>query len=79
MGQVVRHFNGILAPIGCVSVSQYERCSQEPVCRFRRMLLDIRNYTARRMDVATLAVVHGGRPVLREEVFDEALLEGAGI
>src|SRR5512139_874362 len=29
MGQVVRHFDSLLAPINCVSVSQYERCSQE--------------------------------------------------
>ena len=35
MGQVVRYFDGLLAPINCVSVSQYEPCSQEPVCRFR--------------------------------------------
>lgn len=44
MGEVVRHFDGILAPIGCVSVTGYERCSQEPVCKFRRIFLDARNY-----------------------------------
>ena len=37
MGEVVRHFEGILAPIACVSVRGYQRCSQEPVCRFRRV------------------------------------------
>ena len=50
MGEVVRHFDGILAPIACVSTTHYEPCSQESVCRFRRVLLDIRNYTARRME-----------------------------
>ena len=39
MGEVVRHFDGILAPIDCVSVTGYKRCSQEPVCRFRRVFL----------------------------------------
>lgn len=79
MGQVVRHFDGVLAPIGCVSVTHYERCSQEPVCRFRRVLLEIRNMTAELMDRATLAAVHRGTPVLREEVFNEALVGGSGI
>ena len=69
MGQVVRHFDGILAPIGCVSSSDYEPCSQEPFCRFRRVLLDIRNFTTQLMDKATLAGVLRGDPVRREEVF----------
>jgi Rrf2 family protein len=28
-GEVIRYFDGVLAPIGCVSVYQYERCTQE--------------------------------------------------
>src|ERR1019366_5706056 len=39
MGQVVRHFDGLMAPIGCVSVSRNERCTQAHRCRFRRVLL----------------------------------------
>jgi Rrf2 family protein len=46
MGQIVRHFDGVLAPIGCVSVSDYQPCSQSPTCRFRRVLLEVRNLTA---------------------------------
>jgi Rrf2 family protein len=68
MGEVVRHFDGILAPIGCVSVTGYERCSQEPVCKFRRIFLDARNYVAGAMDRATLAEVARGLPVTRREV-----------
>jgi len=79
MGQVVRHFDGLLAPIGCVSVTRYEPCSQESRCRFRRVLLEIRNTTARLMDRATLAAVHQGEPVERREVFDVELMGGAGI
>lgn len=79
MGQVVRHFDNLLSPINCISVSQYERCSQEPVCRFRRVFLQIRNDTTRLMDNATLASVFSGQPVQASEVFDEALIGGAGI
>src|SRR5262249_41751839 len=65
-GQVVRHFDGLLAPIGCVSVSRHEPCSQSPTCRFRRVLLDIRNLTARYMDNATLARVYANQPVTNQ-------------
>src|SRR5579871_2801078 len=44
MGEVIRHFDGILAPIDCVSVNGYQRCTQESVCRFRRVFFDVRNY-----------------------------------
>jgi Rrf2 family protein len=79
MGEIVRHFDGILAPIGCVSASHYEPCSQEPHCRFRRVLLDIRNYTAQKMDKATLSEVYGYHPVTSEEVFSMAFIGGEGI
>ena len=79
MGEVVRHFDEILAPISCVSVSDYQCCSQEPVCRFRRTLLEIRDLTARMMDKSTLATIHSGEPVMRREVFSEQMIDGAGI
>jgi len=79
MGQIVRHFDGVLAPIGCVSVTHYERCSQESLCRFRRVLLGVRNLTARLMDRCTLAAVCAGQPVTDQEVFSEQMLDGAGI
>jgi Rrf2 family protein len=79
MGQIVRHFDGVLAPISCVSVTQYARCTQEPVCRFRRVLLEIRNATAAAMDSATLAAVHKGKPVTAQEVFAEEFTFAAGI
>jgi len=68
MGQVVRYFDGILAPIDCVSVTGYKRCSQEPVCRFRRVFYDARNYVAQLMDRATLAEVSRGAPVSKHEI-----------
>ena len=68
MGEVVRHFDGILAPIDCVSVAGYKRCSQEPLCRFRRVFLDIRNYVAGVMDRSTLADVAKVLPVSNQEI-----------
>jgi Rrf2 family protein len=68
MGEIVRHFDGVLAPIDCVSVKGYKRCSQEPVCRFRRVFLDTRNYIAGVMDRATLAEVARGTPVSKQEL-----------
>jgi len=68
MGQIVRHFDGILAPIDCVSVAGYQRCSQEPVCRFRRVFYEARNYVANLMDQATLADVAKGSPLTKKEL-----------
>jgi Rrf2 family protein len=79
MGQVVRHFDGLLAPIACVSKQAYQPCSQESCCRFRRVLLEIRNYTAKRMELATLAQLIATEPVSSQEVYDLALLDGGGI
>jgi len=79
MGEVVRHFDGIIAPIGCVSTSGYERCTQEPVCRFRRVFLDARNYVTRLMDNATLEAVAKGAPVAAQEVFAPGFIGGEGI
>jgi Rrf2 family protein len=78
MGEVVRHFDGILAPIDCVSVTGYKRCSQEPVCRFRRVFFDARNYVAGIMDRATLAEVAKGTPLTKHEVW-AGFIEGEGI
>ncbi|MCU0771500.1 MAG: Rrf2 family transcriptional regulator [Verrucomicrobia bacterium] len=79
MGEVVRHFDGILAPIECVSVAGYKRCSQEPVCRFRRVFLEARNAVAHLMDRATLADVARGNPVSKPEVLDAGFMGGEGI
>jgi Rrf2 family protein len=67
MGQVVRYFDGILAPIDCVSVTGYKRCSQEPVCRFRRVFFDARNFVAGLMDRSTLADIAKGSPLSHHE------------
>ena len=68
MGEVVRYFDGILAPIDCVSVTGYQRCSQESVCRFRRVFFDARNYVANLMDQSTLAEVAKSLPLTKREL-----------
>lgn len=78
MGEVVRHFDGILAPIDCVSVAGYQRCSQESVCRFRRVFYDARNYVANLMDRSTLADVAKAAPVTKQEVY-AGFIGGEGI
>jgi Rrf2 family protein len=78
MGEVVRLFDGIIAPIDCVSVTGYKRCSQEPVCRFRRVFLDARNYVAGLMEHATLAEVARGAPVSKREI-SAGFIGGEGI
>lgn len=79
MGRVVRIFDEMLAPIDCVSVTHYQPCTQEIHCRFRRVLLDIRNYTVRRMEAANMAVIASGPPVLPQEVFAPEFVGGDGI
>lgn len=79
MGQVVRHFDGLIAPLNCVSMSNYEPCVLEATCRFRRVFLQIRNETTRYMDSATLASVYAQPYVSSQEVFDDVLMSGAGI
>jgi Rrf2 family protein len=78
LGEVVRHFDGILAPIDCVSVTGYQRCSQESVCRFRRVFYDARNYVAGLMDRATLAEVAKGKPLSLQEA-GAGFIGGEGI
>lgn len=68
MGEVVRHFDGYLAPIACVSVTDYRRCSQEPVCRFRRVMLGARNMVANLMDNLSLEDVMRNSPVSQDEI-----------
>ena len=78
MGEIVRHFDGILAPIDCVSVTGYQRCSQEPVCKFRRVFFNARNFVANLMDQATLADVAKGQPLAQHEV-TQGFIGGEGI
>ena len=57
IGDVVRHLDGPLAPIPCVSQNFYERCTcpDEAHCGLRMLMLDVRNAIASILDRYTLA------------------------
>ena len=59
LGQVIRLIDGPLAPISCVSVTAYERCTcpDEDHCGLRMLMLDVRNALARILDRSVLADV----------------------
>lgn len=79
LGQVIRHFDGILAPIGCVSATGFEDCTQTRRCRFRRVMLDVRNMVANYLDNVTMAQVVANPPVSDRHVFELQLVSGEGI
>ncbi|MDR0352198.1 MAG: Rrf2 family transcriptional regulator [Opitutaceae bacterium] len=60
-GRIVRHLDGPLAPIGCVSQTAYEKCScpDETHCGLRMLMLDVRNAISNILDRYTLADVAG--------------------
>ena len=57
IGDVVRHLDGPLAPIPCVSQNFYERCNcpDEAHCGLRMLMMDVRNAIASILDRYTLA------------------------
>lgn len=55
MGEVVRALDGTLAPMSCVSLVEYERCSEETTCAIKSVMEDVRNAIARVLDETTLA------------------------
>jgi Rrf2 family protein len=79
LGEVVRHFDGVLAPIPCVSITKHETCTQESTCRFRRVFLEIRDFTLQTMMEATLEQVARWSPVSHHEVMRPVFNDGAGI
>ena len=56
IGDLVRHIDGPLAPIGCASVTAYQRCScpDEEHCGLRLLMLDVRNAISNILDRFTL-------------------------
>ncbi|MCX6982750.1 MAG: Rrf2 family transcriptional regulator [Verrucomicrobia bacterium] len=57
IGEIVRLIDGPLAPIGCASVTAYERCScpDEAHCGLRLIMMDVRNAISNVLDRYTLA------------------------
>lgn len=79
LGEVIRYFEGMVAMITCVSVSNYEPCSQEGKCYFRRVFLNIRNLTAQILDRTTIASCLTQEPITKDDIFREEFIGGLGI
>ncbi|HEY6331806.1 MAG TPA: Rrf2 family transcriptional regulator, partial [Blastocatellia bacterium] len=54
-GQVVRAMDGRLAPIGCVSIYDYDPCEFEPACGLRVLWLRTRAAITGVLDQTTIA------------------------
>ena len=56
IGRVVRLLDGALAPVSCVSLRYYERCScpDEATCPLRDVMLDVRDAMLEILDKETL-------------------------
>jgi Rrf2 family protein len=73
-GQVIRIIDGPLAQLPCASRTAYRRCDDcenEQTCEIRKVLLQVRDSTARILDNTSLADVMVGQSA--------ELVEGAGI
>ncbi|WP_170291662.1 RrF2 family transcriptional regulator [Heliobacterium mobile] len=79
VGQVIRYFDGVLAPVGCVSVAEYKKCSQEGVCKFRQLFANVRDYMVELMHQATLQKVYDGFSGEFREVRLNYMQNGDGI
>src|SRR5918995_1421606 len=57
IGRVIRLLDGALAPLSCVSLRYYERCScpDEATCPLRDVMLDVRDVMLEILDKETLA------------------------
>ncbi len=57
IGRVIRLLDGALAPLGCVSLRYYEKCScaDEATCALRDAMLDVRDAILEILDTETLA------------------------
>ena len=57
VGRIIRLLDGALAPLGCVSLRYYERCScvDEATCSLRDIMIDVRDAMLEVLDKETLA------------------------
>jgi Rrf2 family protein len=61
LGQIVRMFDGPLAPVPCASQTAYVRCADctnEAVCGVRLAMKEVRDATAKILDGTSIASLH---------------------
>jgi Rrf2 family protein len=71
LGQVIRIFDGPLAPLPCASVTAFRLCSdcaRPDECAIRWLLQKVRDATAGVLDECTLADALGKRPVAHRAI-----------
>ncbi len=78
VGRVIRMLDGALAPLSCVSLRFYERCScpDEAACALRDVMLDVRDAMLEILDhetLAQLAARHGRAEIDPRGVHADAL------
>jgi Rrf2 family protein len=69
LASVVRHIEGALAPVSCVSERYYEKCScpDESRCAIRSVMKEVREAIVRIMEEVTIAELCGRARKLQEE------------
>lgn len=69
LAAVVRHIEGALAPVGCVSENYYEKCNcpDEPRCALRSVMKEVRDAVAGMMEKLTVADLVQRAAQLRSE------------
>jgi len=71
LAEIVRHIEGALAPVSCVSERFYEKCScpDESRCAIRSVMQEVRNAVAKIADRVTIAeLCERSRKLQREPV-----------
>ena len=59
LAAVIRHIEGALAPIGCVSENYYEKCNcpDEARCALRSVMKEVRDAIAHKLEATTVAAL----------------------
>lgn len=77
MGQVVRIFEGPLAPVPCVSQTAYQRCrdcKSEKYCGIRLMMREVRDAVSNILDKTSLGDVLGKVDILKHKGFSDFMI-----
>jgi Rrf2 family protein len=64
LGDVIRHIDGMLAPIRCASISSYQQCEDcvdENNCAIRHAMVEVRDAISEVLDRKTLAEMVKGQ------------------
>ncbi len=72
VGEVIRALDGMLAPLRCASVHNYQKCEDcddEKTCVIRKVMSDVRNAVSDVLDKHTLSDMVGLSPRKKNNIF----------